>query len=375
MSAERFGADPAYRTGEGTGRKVMSRGMVTLAVVIGANLLLVVLALILDPRVDGPAGSSIVTTDHGYGAWHDTLPELAIPAERLRVPLEEATLPAGAVLVVAEPDLGLAGAGYGRALDDLLSRGGRVILAGEVAASLLGPGAPSVGEGGSAGLAGVISTVPDVAELVLGEEWLSQVEGADVLVADAEGRARVAEVRPGAVVVAGPGLFENQAIGQGDNGVLAVRLVGSGPVYFDEYVHGFGAGQGLGALRPVVVVLSGLAVAAVVWMWAVGARFGPPEQRMRALPPPRGDYLDGVAVSLARTSPDEGGYGVLRRRGRARLDRLAERYTSLPPDGRRRAAAAEVGVTDEELYALHRPVESKEDAIRVASAAAKIERG
>jgi hypothetical protein len=354
---------------------VVSRGVGTLALVIGANLLLVILALVLDPRVDGPAGSSIVTTDGGYGAWHDTLAELGIPATRMRVPLDEADVAAGAVLVIAAPDPELVDGGYRRALDGLLDRGGRVILVGEGAVDLLGPLAPSVASGAEDGLTVVTSPVGDVTELVLDGEWLPDPGGGEVLVADPQGRARVAEVRPGAVVVAGVSVFENRVIGQADNGVLAVRLVGPGPVVFDEYVHGFGAGQGLGAVRPVVVVLAGLAMAAVVWMWAVGARFGPPEQRMRALPPPRGDYLDGVAVSLARAAPDEGGYGMLRRRGRERLDRLAGRYSALPPDGRRRAAAAEVGVTDEELDALHRPVESKEDAIRVASATAKIERG
>ena len=51
--------------------------------------------------------------------------------------------------------------------------------------------------------------------------------------------------------------------------------------------------------------LLGLALTALVAIWAVGRRFGPPEDPDIEAPPPRVAYVDALAAALVRTKkPD-----------------------------------------------------------------------
>ena len=372
MTAEPFGVDPDYLPTAGTRNKVSSRGMKALVAIIGLNLLLVVLAIALDPRVEGPEGSSIVTTELGYGAWREVLRALEIPTVQLKVPLDDADLAEGARLVVVSPEHRLVDARYRRAVENFLDAGGTLITT-PVDAEILGINLdiavdsmdPSVGE------VSVVSDLPDVSVLRTPGSYI--LGARQVLVETADQQAIVAR-SGGVVLLSDVSLLDNANLGAADNGVLAVRLAGTGPVYFDEYVHGFGAGQGLAGVPAGVISLVLILISTIVWMWAVGARFGPPEQPQRALPPPRAAYLDGIAATLAKAKPTEAGFGILRARAVALLDRQAERFGGAGPEDRRRRAAAALQITDAELRALEAPISSAGQVVHAAAVVAKIEK-
>ncbi|MFB3098954.1 MAG: hypothetical protein ACE1ZX_02820, partial [Acidimicrobiia bacterium] len=129
----------------------------------------------------------------------------------------------------------------------------------------------------------------------------------------------------------------------------------------------------LEAPAPVQVMLLVLAASAILWMWAVGARFGPPEQRSRHLPMRRARYIEGVGNSLIKTAVDEGAYGELRLRGLRELQRQAIRHTGLTHDATGAAAEA-AGLTASEVAALEQPIASETNAMEAAAAVAKLER-
>jgi hypothetical protein len=96
-------------------------------------------------------------------------------------------------------------------------------------------------------------------------------------------------------------------------------------------------------------VLGGLALAGVLFAVAAGKRFGPPEREERELPPPRAEFAEALATSLARVRPRSGAVETVRRVVRERLARAAR----VPPDGddealRRAAAELRVDAADVE---------------------------
>ena len=52
-------------------------------------------------------------------------------------------------------------------------------------------------------------------------------------------------------------------------------------------------------------VIIGLALTALVAMWAAGRRLGPPEDPDIAPSPPRVEYVDALATALVRSKPDK----------------------------------------------------------------------
>ena len=51
--------------------------------------------------------------------------------------------------------------------------------------------------------------------------------------------------------------------------------------------------------------LIGLALTALVAVWAAGRRFGPPEDPDTEPPPPRVAYVDALAAALVRAKPEK----------------------------------------------------------------------
>jgi uncharacterized protein DUF4350 len=99
------------------------------------------------------------------------------------------------------------------------------------------------------------------------------------------------------LLVSEPALFTNLGLGESDNAVAAYHLaVGSGarPVVIDEFYHGAMA-QGnqfvLLAYFPYSVIGALIFLAALVWAWAQGVRFGPPAD---PAPPTRRNILEYV---------------------------------------------------------------------------------
>ena len=146
------------------------------------------------------------------------------------------------------------------------------------------------------------------------------------------GRGRV-------VVLADASPLQNRLLATADNAGFGLAAAGDGRgVVFAEGAHGYGKASGLGAVPGRwQAALVGLTLAALLGVVAAGRRLGPPEVAARPLPPARREYVDAVAVSLARTNQPAEALGPLQAAARARLAR-ARRVA-----GRRVRAAAPGG--------------------------------
>jgi hypothetical protein len=183
------------------------------------------------------------------------------------------------------------------------------------------------------------------------------------------------------VAVADSSLLHNDHLAEADNAAFALAIAGEAerPVLFLESVHGYGAASGLGALPEAAkATLIGLVGAALVGMWCAGQRFGPPEDRARRLPPPRRDYVDAMAVSLARSGDPATAVEPLRRSAR---QAWADRLTPGSPDPTKRStadgpldpqAAAAAGLGPDELAALDHPSTTAAGLLALGRAAARL---
>jgi hypothetical protein len=158
--------------------------------------------------------------------------------------------------------------------------------------------------------------------------------------------ALVGNVGAGRVVAfADSSPLQNAYLGRDDDAAVLLGAVGPAPrpVVFDEHSHGYG-GAG-GSIPAPWWRASWVALAAVVMlMWSVARRLGPAEEVARALPPPRREYVDALAVSLARSREPAVAMAGLQRRARARLSaRLG--LTEQAGRDELKAAAARAGLS------------------------------
>lgn len=157
-----------------------------------------------------------------------------------------------------------------------------------------------------------------------------------------------------AVLLADPSLLHNRYLARNDNAVFALNLAGprGTPVYFAEGVHGYGNETGLMAIPfRWKVVLIGLALAAIVWMVAVGRRLGPPEPEARDLPPPRRAYVEALATTLSRTKRADEVVEPVRAAVRSRIA-LRAGLDSDSDDAALEGAGRDLGLTDREIAAV-----------------------
>ncbi len=348
-----------------------------LAVIVILNLAVLLLRIADDPATEGPAGSSFVTEPHGQRAWHDLLIDIGRSAERIRAPFPEVVVERTAVVVALTPDPGRVESGYAEALLDHAAAGGLVITTPDAPwfGLLVGGTELDALPNGDSGPGAALPATADVRIVTAsGFGSFTAFDGAQPLLTAPGGRhiAVVREVGNGLVVaLSDVSLLSNEFLPEQDNAAFAVAITDDRQVVFDEHIHGFTSGGGLlEAPAPVQVMLLVLAAAAILWMWAVGARFGPPEQRRRHLPMRRARYIEGVGNSLIKTTVDEGAYGELRLRGLRELKRQASRHTGLTHD----AVAAAAGLTASEVAALEHPITSETNATQAAAAVAKLER-
>lgn len=300
--------------------------------------------------VTGPDGSSYVTTRAGTAALAGTLERLGYEVERIRSPLDEVPLDPSGTVVLAE----VATAEYSAAelnhLEALMLNGGRVVLVGRVDAAgrLLADspgwrsqGAPSARPAGSL-------TDRSIGEVTLSRFGSLDVTAEDdpVLVAD-DGRM-IATERP-----VGEGYFvwladafpmQNQGLATASTAVAAVTILDpNGPVYFDEFHHGYRDEGGFWSLIPArwqtVLMMAG--VVALLGLVAYGRRFGPPYDRRRRLPPGRELYLDSVAGILHRSGDTATALASIRAHARLLLDREGA-GSALDPEARRALTGEEV---------------------------------
>lgn len=376
--AEPVGTETAYvpRTWRVYGGWLL-RGLV---VIIILNLAALLLRAAGDPSTAGPAGSSFVTEPHGVRAWRDLLRDIGRSTEQTRAPFPEVVVERTAAVVALTPEDSRVGPGYAEALLDHAAAGGLVITTPDAPwfGQLIGGTELDTLPNGDFGPGVALPAAADVRIVAAsGRGSFTAFDVARPLLTASGGRhiAVVKEVGEGLVIALSDITpLSNELLAEQDNAAFAVAITDGRDVVFDEQIHGFTSGGGLlAAPAPVLVMLLVLAAATVLWMWAVGARFGPPEQRRRHLPMRRAGYVEGLGNSLVKTAADEGTYGELRLRGLRELHRQASRHTGLTHDAVGTAAEA-AGLTPDEVLALEQPITSETDARRAATAVAKLER-
>jgi hypothetical protein len=332
--------------------------LVFLALVVALNVLAAVGNRIA-PQPTGPPFSSYSTTRDGTAALAELLERDGRKVQKLRGSLADAA-PA--------PDATIFVLGAGRltsdeslTLEEFLHAGGRLVAGGPDPHWLDAAvgGIPEWSDAGSESLqpfvpAPEVRTVGEVEGDGLGT-WETGADGlpllgggsGPVLVARRVGEGR-------ALLLSDVSPVQNRSLDEADNAARALGLAGEGrrKVIFVEGVHGFGETRGLAALPgDWKWTLAGLGLAGVVLMWAIGRRFGPPEDDRRPLPPPRRRFVDAHALTLARTHKPSEAVAPVRAAARERLARRA----ALGPEAgepQLRRAAEQLGLEADETDAI-----------------------
>jgi hypothetical protein len=137
-------------------------------------------------------------------------------------------------------------------------------------------------------------------------EW-TDPGGARTLLQTGSGGALLLERRIGRgelYLLADASPLQNRLLAATDNAQLALNLAGPGrrPVVFAESLHGYGPSRGLAAIPDRWrLAFAGLALAGLLWVLARARRLGPPERQLDSPPPPRGAYVEALALLLRRT--------------------------------------------------------------------------
>jgi uncharacterized protein DUF4350 len=350
-------------------------GLGVLVAVVAVNLLLRFLGSITGGTPGGPRSSSYATSKAGAAAYAELLGRAGHPVRQVRTLPHTAPPSPQATVVLLDPPF--VTSRDARALGEFVRKGGRLIAGGltDGAQREIVPSPPSsLGPGVSSATAHGLDGVRRVR--TAGEGAWARIGSARPLVAG-RGRTVVAESRYGrgrAYLLADSSPVQNRLLGKADNAALGLALAGSRarPVEFLESYHGYGRSSGLSAL-PLSwkLLLSGLALAALVYMVARGHRFGPPQPEGRELPPPRREYVDALAAALARSRRRAEAVEPVRHEARETLLRRA----ALAPDAGDdavREAARRVGLPEADAEALLEPVSTDADVLAVGRALARI---
>jgi uncharacterized protein DUF4350 len=312
-------ARDAASAAAGTPQPAARRGWLTrspVRLLVGLVVLFIVVSVVIDriaPTPSGPEGSSYATAPEGAAAYAELLHRAGHPVTRVRTPVAERPLDPGTTLVVLDPEQ--VAPEEARAIGRFVRAGGRLVAGGALARWLgrvldvppeWAPSAP--------GRATVVVPVPESAGVssvafAEGGRW-DELGGALPILATPDGPvAAVSESGAGRVVLlADASPLYNRELARADDAAFGLAVVGAArrPVAFLETVHGYGVSRGFGGLPGNVKwALIGLALTALVAIWAAGRRFGPAEDPDTEPPPPRVDYVDALAAALVRAKPDK----------------------------------------------------------------------
>lgn len=290
------------------------RGTLLLAAAIAGLIALMAIVSRLAPEPTGPPSSSYATAPEGLAAYASLLERAGHPVRRVRTPVAEEAPARDQTLVVLDPDV--MEPEEARAIGDWVRRGGRLVAGGVGDQAWLDAvlGDAPVWRGGAPvrrrTLVPVAETT-DVTEVRGAERGAWHVlgptlpaigpAGAPLLVTASVGEGSVA-------LLADPSPLQNRGLDAADNAALGLALAGEPrtTVAFLETVHGYGVARGFAGLpERVRWTLIGLALTALVAIWALGRRFGPAEDPDSDPPPPRVAYVDALAAALARAKPDK----------------------------------------------------------------------
>lgn len=383
------GERPGGRTGGGAeshaGRLRLPRDprvralLVLGAIVVGFGVLGAVWEA-LSPEPAGPRSSSYATAPAGAAGFAELLERRGRQVLRRREEPRERPLPARTTLVALDPG-SLAGDDR-RAIARFVRAGGRLVVAGRgsegIASELLDRPPSLEAEGPEDGAP--VAPVPEAAGAIRtnGEaQWADSGEALPVIAGD--GGALVLTARAGRgtlVLLATASPLQNRLLARADNAAVALALAPRDrPVTFLESVHGYGRATGLAALpERWKWMLAGLALATLVFVLARVRRFGPPEEAVRALPPPRRLYVESVGRTLARTKDPRTAAEPVRDEGR----RLVVRRAGLPAqagDPEVREAAERLGLDPEEARVVAEGPATRADVMAAGRALARLRKG
>jgi hypothetical protein len=362
---------------------------VRVVIVIVALAVVVNIALsLLDSSTRGaddtaPRSSSLSTGRDGLAAYAELLRRNDHATEAQRGNVTNAALTPVDTLVVLDP------VGFDRdeerAVRRFVERGGRLVAGGAGDTTLLLEALltdPPVWSSAGIRDAEPVGGSPEVTGLdsvrTAGEGSWSEPGATTPILGDGSRLlATVAPLGRGRIVaLADASPLQNRLLATADNAGFGLAAAGDGRnVVFAEGAHGYGEASGLGAVPGRwQAALIGLTLAALLGVVAAGRRLGPPEDASRPLPPARREYVDAVAVSLARTNRPAEALGPLQAAARARLARRA----GLPPtasEPQLRAAAARLEWSAPETDALFAPARTAVDVVAAGRALARANEG
>jgi len=359
-------------------------GARVVAVIVGLVLAVNAAGYVIDallPSPSGPRSSSFATAPEGLAAWADLLRGEGRDVRALRSPPSDRSLPRSGTVVVLDPDALLPS--EATALRRFAERGGRVVAGGRRPGGwvpvLLGGRADPAWVEEAPRRARVLLPAPETGAagtIVTAGEGAWRAAGPTLPAVAARERPLVLLSAAGAgriALIADPSPLQNRLLGRGDNATLALALAGPGPVSFVESVHGYGEARGLAGLPARLKWAAALlGLAGLAFVLARGRRLGPPEAARRPLAPPRAEYAEALATTLARGADREGATEPVRAAARARLARRA----GLPadaPDERVLAAARDAGLDERAGTALIRPARDDGDVLAIGRALATLE--
>lgn len=330
-------------------------------------------------RISGPSGSSFVTDANGTGAWRELLLRTGSGAAQITQSLSEYPLDPQTTLIIT--DIRFASDTETDPVVAFVENGGHLVLA-------LGPGVrsefwdalqiesngPTTSQNRFTPAVASGSITQDISEVTTSGEVAFDHPHGQALLASPEGVLAYEEaLGEGTVImVADASVFSNRHLADTDNAAFAVAVTKGRDVVFNEFGHGF-----LDEPSPEPVLPKSwsttaylLAISLLLYLLAIGRRFGPPESVVRTLHPPRTLFVESLASTLGRTPLADAAEPV-----RTEAIRRAFRKAGLGRD----AAFAElvnlapsIGIAPEDLRSIEHGVGSEEAALaagRVLSAA------
>lgn len=352
------------------GRTIRTNIIAGVISIIGIMVALVIVAAFgSDKAVDGPMGSSLVTTSLGTAALLETLDELGADVRQLRVPLSAEVLEDVDTLIALEVGEQFYDPFESVSLKNRVESGLTLVTSGPPNTDLL---QPIIGD-----VPDWIPTTPLEGDSTIGSQTVVSSRfgtfqpgsGLPLVIAGDRDLVVMFAVGDGAVVMfSDTAMLANQSLGLADNAEFAVDQIGLGTVAFDEFRHGFTELGTTGLLQAApeawtrTAWLVGLAL--VVALATYGRRLGPAEPEGRTFVPSRRSLVDAVAASLRRTrSPVESTQST-----RDLAIREISRRALLSPDATSEdvATAAATMLTDQQTTAVLHP---SPDTVLAADAA------
>ncbi|MCU1429623.1 MAG: hypothetical protein JWL83_3623 [Actinomycetia bacterium] len=369
-------------------RSLVNRVPIGVRVVAGVVLGLIALNLVaraVDQSVGGSEptgtpGSSYATAPGGLAAYAALLTHDGHGVSRQRGDFVQAAINPAATLMILDPDV-LTENEAGVALQFVVN-GGRLVIGGNGADRYLHrlrDRPPIWTLSDRSAFASTHAPFEDITRVNTNGGGMWRRNGTSRAVVGGEGHALVTTEPVGRgeiLFLADVSPLTNANLDAVDNAGFGLVLAGGAhqPVVFAEGVHGYGAARGFSAIPSAwKLAFVGLALAALLFVWARGRRLGPPEATERVLPPPRREYVDALAITLERTRDRDNAVAPVRTALRARIAQRAGLGPEAGPADYERAGRS-LGLSEEEAHAMLRGAVTDDDVVMIGRALTRVER-